>query len=100
IAVILRHVWLSAHHRTETFGSWTIGSQTGQAETTAIGNVISHVYSGNVSNMVAPYADSQGHPLRSWAELRNLLNPGDILVWEHHEHRSTDPGSPLGARTA
>jgi len=84
IAVILRHVWLSAHRRTETFGAWTIGDQAGGAQSANIATVISQVYTGNVASMVSPYSDSIGRPLRSWAMLQNLVHPGDILVWEHH----------------
>lgn len=90
IAVILRHVWLSAHHRTEAIPNppnpdWVIGDQAGGAAQRAVGKVIDEVYSGNVSQMVNPYADEHGRPLRSIAALEPLLHPGDILVWEHHE---------------
>jgi len=84
IAVILRHVWLSAHHRTETFGSWTIGDTAGGAQSGSVSTVIGQVYTGNVAMMVNPYSDSSGRRLRSWNDLQNLIHPGDILVWEHH----------------
>jgi pyrrolidone-carboxylate peptidase len=84
IAVILRHVWLSAHRRTETFSGWTIGDRQGGAQQQAIGELIGSVYSGNVSAMLNPYADSSGQPLRTFASLQDLLHPGDVLVWEHH----------------
>jgi hypothetical protein len=93
MAVVLRHVWLAAHHRTETFGRWTIGDAAGDAARQHMGTVIGEVYSGNVAQMVSPYADASGRPLRSFAELAPLLHEGDVLVWEHHA------GSPTGRRT-
>jgi hypothetical protein len=83
IAVILRHVWLSAHHRTETFGTWTIGSKAGKDEAKTVGKVINEVYTGNVSALVNPYTDKNGEPLRSFNDLAPMLHVGDILVWEH-----------------
>lgn len=84
IAVILRHVWLSAHHRTENFGTWTIGDRAGGARSANVATVIGEVYTGNVASMVNPYSDSAGNRLLSWTLLQNLIHPGDILVWEHH----------------
>lgn len=89
IAVILRHVWLSAHHRTEVIpnsggSNWVIGDKAGGAAQKTVGKVIGEIYSGNVRAMVNPYADDKGNPLRSFAALEPLLHPGDILVWEHH----------------
>jgi len=85
IAVILRHVWLSAHRRTEKFGKWTIGDVAGSVASDRILGVIGEVFTGNVAAMVNPYSDAGGAPLRTFAELQPLLHPGDILVWEHHE---------------
>lgn len=96
IAVILRHVWLSAHHRTERIpkpggGDWLIGDKAGGAAQATIGTIIGQVYTGNVRQMVNPYLDDKGSPLGTFAELEPLLHPGDILVWEHH-------GGGLGTR--
>jgi len=85
IAVILRHVWLSAHRRTEKFGKWTIGDQAGGAAADRVLGVIGEVFTGNVAAVVNPYSDASGAPLRTFAQLEPLLHPGDILVWEHHE---------------
>ena len=85
IAVILRHVWLSAHGRTETFGNWVIGDKAGEAAAGRVGKVIKEVYTGNVALMVNPYSDSKGNPLVSFFELEPLLHPGDVLVWAHFE---------------
>jgi hypothetical protein len=89
IAVILRHVWLSAHHRTERIpnpggSDWIIGDKAGGAAQKNVGTVIGQVYSGNVKQMVNPYTDEKGNPLHSFVALAPLLHPGDILVWEHH----------------
>jgi Domain of unknown function (DUF4157) len=84
IAVILRHVWLSSHHRTETYGTWTVGDAAGGARRADVGRIIGEVYTGNVRAMINPYSDSSGQPLRTFAALSNLLHPGDVLVWEHH----------------
>ncbi|MGE5140536.1 MAG: DUF4157 domain-containing protein, partial [Rudaea sp.] len=86
IAVILRHVWLSAHHRTETYNGWVVGDLAGGPATTRALGLIRGVYSGNVRQMVAPYSNTDGSPIRDWATLQNLLHPGDVLVWEHHSH--------------
>ncbi len=93
IAVILRHVWLAAHRRTETYRggrdaegrprNWVIGDVAGEAARRRVGRVISQIGSGNLSAMVAPHTDATGRPIRSLNELQNVLHPGDILVWEH-----------------
>ncbi|MBZ5522161.1 MAG: DUF4157 domain-containing protein [Acidobacteriia bacterium] len=86
IAVILRHVWLSAHHRTETIPpKWVIGDKAGGPAQKEVGKIIGEVYTGNVKQMLNPYSDTKGNPLRTFAELEPLLHPGDILVWEHHD---------------
>jgi hypothetical protein len=84
IAVVLRHVWLSAHHRTESFGGWTCGEKAGEPDTEHVGEVIGEVYSGNARSMLNPYSDSRGRPLQSFDALAGRLHPGDVLVWEHH----------------
>jgi hypothetical protein len=58
--IILRHVWLAAHRRTEEFGGFTIGDKAGQPAAARVGDVIAKVGSGNVSAMVNPYADAHG----------------------------------------
>jgi hypothetical protein len=91
IAVILRHVWLFAHNRTETYKGWTVGVDAGKSRTTeervkGIRTLIKgEVFSGNVKNVVNAYSDpgDPDKPLRSWAKLQKLLHAGDILVWQH-----------------
>ena len=89
IAIILRHVWLSAHHRTQTIRwgkqEWVIGDPKGGPAQGKALKAIGDIGSMNVSAMVAPYSDAQGVPLLSFKQLEPLLHPGDILVWEHHE---------------
>lgn len=85
VAVILRHVWLAAHHRTEIFGGWTIGSKAGEAESASVRKTIQEVYTGNVDRMVNPYSDPQGQKLLAFASLEPLLHVGDVLVWAHHD---------------
>ena len=95
IAIILRHVWLSAHHRTQTLkvGSqeWVIGDEKGGAGRTRALRAILDIGSQTVTSMVAPYSDAQGKPLRSFVQLAPLLHPGDILVWEHHDNDLDKP---------
>lgn len=91
IAVILRHVWLAAHRRTERVGRWIIGDAAGRAAQTRIAGIIGAVYSGNVDLIVNPYTDAQGNPLRSFDALQARLHPGDVLVWAHH---AGDLGGP------
>lgn len=84
VAIILRHVWLSAHHRTEKFLGWTLGSAAGKDEADNIHKVIASEGTATVAGMVNPYTAPDGRLLRSYAELERLLHPGDVLVWEHH----------------
>jgi len=90
IAIILRHVWLAAHHRTQvlTWGkeSWTIGDETGGEGRTRALKAIGAIGSESVQSLVSPYSDAQGNRLLSITQLAPLLHPGDILVWEHREH--------------
>jgi pyrrolidone-carboxylate peptidase len=95
IAIILRHVWLSAHHRTQTLQvgnqTWVIGDESGGPGRKHALDAISDIGSGTVSSLVAPYSDAQGKPLLSFEQLAPLLHAGDILVWEHHNHGLTKP---------
>jgi hypothetical protein len=83
IAMILRHVWLSAHKRTEQFGKWTLGSAAGKPEADSVHQMIVMEGTATVAGMVNPYTAPDGRLLRSYAELEPLLHPGDILVWAH-----------------
>lgn len=88
IAVILRHVWLAAHRRTETYRGWTVGDAAGNANQRRVRGLIRDVYSGNVAGMVNAYSNTQGSRLTNFNHLSNLLHPGDILVWEHRKTTS------------
>jgi pyrrolidone-carboxylate peptidase len=85
IAVILRHVWLAAHHRTETFGTFTLGDGAGRANQPLVSQLIRDIFTGNVGQMVNPYVDANGNNLTNFNSLQNLLHNGDVLVWEHRE---------------
>jgi hypothetical protein len=91
LAVILRHVWLVAHRRTEVFvGStgteWTLGARLADSRSRTIGALISGgVWSGNVERLLRPYVDADGKPLRSFAALAPLLRVGDVLAWDHED---------------
>lgn len=85
IAMILRHVWLAAHHRTQKFGTWILGDEAGRASEKNVMDVITNAGTEQVANLVAPYSDGQGRPLRSIKQLAPLLHPGDILVWWHYD---------------
>jgi len=88
IAIVLRHVWLAAHGRSQRIGRWTIGEAASRrglsSERRAVGSAISGLGSGNVSGLINPYMDASGQPLREFAVLKHMLHPGDILIWEHH----------------
>lgn len=92
IAVILRHVWLAAHRRTEVYRGWVCGSRAGEARSREVGEIIGEVYTGNAARIVNPYADEAGNPIVSFAALQRLLHPGDILVWEHRGRRGERTG--------
>lgn len=92
IAVILRHVWLAAHHRTEVYRGWVCGSRAGEARSRDIGEIIGQVYTGNVARILNPYTDENGNPIVSFERLQRLLHPGDILVWEHRGRRGERTG--------
>ena len=85
IVIILRHVWLAAHHRTERYGDWVVGDAAGGARVDLAAGLIGPVGSWNVARSLNPYSDANSQPLRTFAELQNLLHPGDVLVWEHHD---------------
>ncbi|MBL0341288.1 MAG: hypothetical protein IPP71_10330 [Bacteroidetes bacterium] len=85
IAIILRHVWLAAHHRTESYSNWTIGDAGGASAHRRMRTVIGSVFSGNVSRMVQPYADDSGATLKDFDLIAPILHEGDVLVWEHRE---------------
>jgi hypothetical protein len=88
IVVILRHVWLFTHKRTERFGPWVLGvgagATVGQRQKT-LNQVIKDVFSGNVQTLANSYSDKGGKQIRSFVTLQNMLHPGDILVWEHRK---------------
>lgn len=87
IAVILRHVWLYYHHRTETFRGWTVGTgaekTAGERHERIKKAITQKVSAATVPEMVNAYSEG-GKPVRSFQKLKKLLHPGDILVWEHH----------------
>jgi pyrrolidone-carboxylate peptidase len=84
ILVILRHVYLAAHRRTENYRGWVVGDTGGGAAQRRIQGVIGAATSGNLERVVNPYSDSRGNPIRDFARLEHLLHPGDQLVWDHH----------------
>jgi pyrrolidone-carboxylate peptidase len=92
IAVILRHVWLAAHRRTERLGRFVVGSAAGDAEVAQTRAAIVGIGSINAASILNPYVDDAGRPLRSFATLQSRLHPGDVLVWAHHAH--ADPAGP------
>ena len=89
VALILRHVWLHAHGRAETYGKWRIGTGAGatanqrqQAIHTLIRDKVS---SGSVGAMVGTAYNDDGGRVRSFLRLQSMLHPGDMLVWEHRD---------------
>lgn len=96
VMLILRHVWLYAHGRTEHHQTrkriWTLGRDAGQTEAQRRGHLrdlfLNSVSSHSAQALVQPYADVLGNPLCSLAALGPLLHPGDLLIWEH---RRGDP---------
>jgi hypothetical protein len=89
VAVMLRHVWLFAHGRTEKFGDWTLGVGAGKDKAERAKNLdhlaAEEVFSGSVGRIVAPYTDEGGGQLLTFEKLQHVLHPGDVLVWEHHD---------------
>ncbi len=102
IAVILRHVWLFAHHRSEQYGRFTVGFKADESDDTRsarVGHDIAGIDTPQVPMMVNPYANAAGQPLRSIKDLTPLLHPGDILLWAHHEGPEGKPPDPTRPRT-
>jgi hypothetical protein len=102
IAVILRHVWLFAHKRSEHYGGFVVGlvgGETAQVRSARVHRDIQGINTPNVGVMVNPYTDSRGRPLRSIAVLGPLLHPGDILLWAHHEGPHGAAADPTRPRT-
>ena len=95
IAVILRHVWLVAHRRTKQHRSrrdgrvWLLGNALADPRTRQLETLLTdQVWTGSVDRIVHPYRDEHGDPIRSWGALRRIIQPGDVLVWDH-----TEPGA-------
>jgi hypothetical protein len=104
VAIVLRHVWLFAHQRSETFKGFRVGVGAGRESAGArigrVGRAIAGISTANVSSMVNPYLDDDGRPIRSLARLGPMLHPGDVLVWEHHAPRpATRKPRPTDPRT-
>jgi hypothetical protein len=102
IAVILRHVWLFSHHRSEQYRGFIVGflaGESGHARSKRVHRDIKGIKTKNVSMMVNPYADAEGRPLRSIVALTPLLHPGDILVWAHHAGPDLEPPDPTRRRS-
>ncbi len=112
IAVILRHVWLAAQNRTESYGRWTVGTgarrrsreiiagdRRGNANQGRVRGLITDVFSGNVHRMVSGYASQTGGRLTDFNQIQNLLHPGDILAWEHKKVTSRRNGRVRVQRT-
>jgi hypothetical protein len=99
IVMILRHVWLAAHNRTQKFHQWILGSGAGKAEAANIHNVITQEGTNRVSGMVEPYTDANGNRLLSIKDLAPLLHAGDILVWWHFDKGFDKPHTGGHAHT-
>jgi hypothetical protein len=102
IAVILRHVWLFAHNRSEQYRGFTVGSLAGESDRTRsarVGKDIAGIDTPQVPTMINPYADATGRPLRSIVALAPLLHPGDILLWAHHAGPESAPPDPTRPRS-
>ena len=103
VAIVLRHVWLFSHNRSEVFKGFPVGvgagTETATARTTRVGRAIGGISTAEVSSMVNPYLDSDGRPIRSLATLGPMLHSGDVLVWEHHEPKKGRDPSPTDPRT-
>lgn len=87
IVVILRHVWLFAHKRSENYNGFVVGfiaGETAGARSKRVGRDIAAISTETLSIMINPYTNGGGRPLRSTTALAPLLHPGDILLWEHH----------------
>lgn len=93
MAVILRHVWLVSHRRTEVYRGWLVGARLDQARSREILQLIGgEVSSRNVGRIVRPYTGLDGASIRSFVALQRLLHEGDVLVWEHQDERGNRTG--------
>ncbi len=103
IAVILRHVWLFAHHRSETYRGFIVGFKAGESDAARSKRVLKDIEGidppHGVPTMVNPYVNAAGRPERSIKVLAPLLHPGDILLWEHHEGPKGKDPSPTRPRS-
>lgn len=96
IAIILRHVWLVAHRRTEVYQGWLVGAELDNPRSEQVRRLIrGQVSSRNVARIVRPYTGPGGSPIRRFTELERLLHAGDVLVWQHQDWR----GRPTGGHT-
>ena len=89
VAIVLRHVWLCAHHLSQAVSvagrTLRIGEVPGDGRQ-HISHVMTAFSSANAQALVrSPYRDRDGRPVRSFAALQSRLQPGDVLVWRH-EH--------------
>lgn len=84
IAVMLYHVYLTAHKKAGVINECRIGDFKGRANQDKGNEIIEEIYSGNVRKIVNPYTENR-KPILSYQKLQSRLKPGDILVWEHHE---------------
>jgi hypothetical protein len=100
IAVILRHVWLFAHRRSERYGKFVVGFLPGESDldrSRRVGRDIAGINTPQVPIMLNAYTDPSGQPLRSVVALAPLLHPGDVLLWAHHagpKGAAADPTRP------
>ena len=102
IGVILRHVWLAAHRRTELYNglnrsgntqNWLIGDALGRSRSQDIRSLIlNKVYSRSIAGIPNPYKASNGQTLLDFQSLQSRLQPGDMLVWEHQNARGGRTG--------
>jgi Domain of unknown function (DUF4157) len=102
IAVVLRHVWLFSHHRSERYRGFTVGFVAGEsdrARSARVGRDLAGINTPQVPTMVNPYTDTAGRPLRSIVALAPLLHSGDILLWAHHAGPEGAPADPTRPRS-
>ncbi len=102
IAVILRHVWLFSHLRSERYGGFVVGfvpGETAGARSNRVLGDIRGIDTPQLPMMVDAYTDSSGKPVRSFVALAPLLHLGDILVWAHHAGPEGKPPDPTRPRS-
>jgi hypothetical protein len=84
VTIVLCHVWLFAHNRSEVFKGFRVGvgdaTESAAARTARVGRAIGGISTREVDEIVDPYTDSGGRPIRSIATLGPMLHPGDVLV--------------------